>query len=237
MAAGDDDTMTKQTPPAEPVRINLDRPDTSLLRHVAGASKDTLNNHIIKQVIDATWAPKDETPTDRVERATGAVLALQAFGPRDAIEGMLAAQAVALHEMSMELARRAMLPQQPSETAAAMRKGAVQASRGFVELLDALDRRRGKGGKQHITVKHLHVSDDARAVIGNFGAGGGEGHGAAIDGEARARGQLEGPPSAGAILPEVRGKNPERQPVPRAGSARKTTVSDARRAIDGAAHG
>ena len=61
---------------------------------------------------------------------------------------MIAAQAMAAHLASMECSRRAMVPDQPFEAAQGLRKAAANASRTFVELLSALDRKRGKGGQQ-----------------------------------------------------------------------------------------
>ena len=217
----------KTDPKAErQIHVELGRPDTSDLRPVAGSGKDTLNRSLIAQAAAAQWTPRGATDAQHGEAALSALLLMMEIAPRDGVEGALAAQFVAQHGMSMEMVRKAHLPDQPHEIAAGMRKASIQASRACVEILDALDRRRGKGGKQHITVKHLHVSDDARAVIGNFEAGGGDEH--AIDGEAHAAGQLAGPLGAGLVMPEVRSANPERQPVPIPSNAQRP-LPDARR--------
>jgi hypothetical protein len=75
------------------------------------------------------------------------VTGLQAFKPADEIEGMLAVQAMAAHHTSMECSRRAMLPDQPFEASQGLRKAAANASRTFIELMSALDRKRGRGGQ------------------------------------------------------------------------------------------
>ena len=84
---------------------------------------------------------------------------------------MIAAQAMAAHHASMECSRRAMLHEQPFEAAQALRKAAANASRTFVELLSALDRKRGKGGQQKVTVEHVHVHQGGRAIVGNVQGG------------------------------------------------------------------
>jgi hypothetical protein len=49
-----------------------------------------------------------------------------------------------------------------------MQRVAANASRTFVELLSALDRKRGTGGQQKVTVEHVHVHSGGQAVVGNF---------------------------------------------------------------------
>ena len=62
-------------------------------------------------------------PTRRAgPRLAAVAAALAAFKPKDEIEGMLAAQATALHSTSMECLRRAMLPNQPPDIASRLRK-------------------------------------------------------------------------------------------------------------------
>ena len=90
---------------------------------------------------------------------------------------MIAAQAMAAHHASMECSRRAMLPDQPFEAAQGLRKAAANASRTFVELLSALDRKRGKGGQQKVTVEHVHVHSGGQAVVGNIATAGRRGEG------------------------------------------------------------
>jgi hypothetical protein len=64
-----------------------------------------------------------------------------------------------------------MLHEQPFEVAQALRKAAASASRTFIELLSALDRKRGKGGQQKVTVEHVHVHQGGQAIVGNVQGG------------------------------------------------------------------
>jgi hypothetical protein len=89
--------------------------------------------------------------------------AMAAFNPTDEIEGMIAAQADAQHHAAMESSRRAVIPDQGFEAGREYRKAAVNASRAFVELVSALDRKRGKGGRQKVTVEHVHVHAGGKA--------------------------------------------------------------------------
>lgn len=206
----------RPTDEGEPTRLMIDRADTACLRRVGGSRFDRFNDMLISQTIAAQWEPAAMAAEDRAKRREAVLLGLVAFDPRDEVEGMLAAQAMALHAMTMELSRRAMLAEQPSEIAAGMRKAAIQASRGFAEVAEALDRRRGKGRKQSIVVKHMHLTGDARAMIGNFTTGGG-GDGKGTEGEPHAPpARLAHDPAIGAGVPAVRGADTGRAGVPRA---------------------
>ncbi len=100
---------------------------------------------------------------------------LSAFAPKDPVEGMIAAQAVALHHASMECLRRAMIPEQPAEIAAKLRKDGTNMSRAMVDMVEALARHRGKG-PQVVRVERVVVQDGGQAIVGavQHGGGGGE---------------------------------------------------------------
>ena len=76
---------------------------------------------------------------------------------------------MAAHHAAMECARRAMLREQPFEAAQGFRKAAANASRAFVELLAALDRKRGKG--QVVRVERVVVQEGGQAIVGNVQGG------------------------------------------------------------------
>ena len=118
-------------------------------------------------MVKTGWFPTGMSDEDRARQMFVAVTGLQAFKPADEIEAMLAAQAMAAHHASMECSRRAMLPDQPFEAAQGFRKAAANASRTFIELLAALDRKRGKGGQQVVRVEHVHVHRGGQAIVGN----------------------------------------------------------------------
>ena len=104
-------------------------------------------------------------------RITAASAALAAFKPADEIEGMIAAQAVALHSTGMECLRRSMIPEQPPEAALKLRKDGANLMRSMTDMLDALDRKRGKG-PQVVRVERVVVHEGGQAVVGNVQAGG-----------------------------------------------------------------
>ena len=83
---------------------------------------------------------------------------------------MIAAQAVALHGAAMECLRRALLPGQPSEVASKLRKDAANMARAMTDMLDAMDRKRGKG-PQVVRVERVVVHEGGRAIVGNVQGG------------------------------------------------------------------
>jgi hypothetical protein len=155
-------------PTRKPVEIILDEAETDTLRPIGGSKSDRFNNTLIDAMVKTAWLQPGIADEDRRRLMFVAVKGLQAFKPTDEIEGMIATQAMAAHHASMECSRRAMVPDQPFEAAQGFRKAAANASRIFIELLSALDRRRGKGGQQVVRVEHVHVHPGANAVVGNI---------------------------------------------------------------------
>jgi Xaa-Pro aminopeptidase len=107
----------------------------SALKEVCGSDVEAFNQDLLNTLMRTAWLPKGLLDPERQQALTAMILALKAFKPADEIEGMLAAQAIAQHNASMECARRAMLPDQSPEAAQGLRKGAANSSRAFVELL------------------------------------------------------------------------------------------------------
>jgi hypothetical protein len=167
------------------------------------------------------------------------VVALRAFAPCDEIEGMLAAQAIAMHHASMECSRRAMIPDQPFEAAQGFRKAAANASRTFTELLAALDRKRGKGGQQRVTVEHVHVHSGGQAIVGPVAPGvpgGGVSMQSSEEPHETRPGLAQDAP-VGTVVSPLRSQGPERETVSSAGNAGQDPMPLARRAEHRAANG
>ena len=76
------------------------------------------------------------------------------IGPKDELEGMMAAQLLAAHSATMECYRRAKIGEQTFEGRRENLSQANKLSRTYAVLLDALNRHRGKG-TQKITVEHV----------------------------------------------------------------------------------
>jgi len=102
------------------------------------------------------------------------VAALVGIGPKDELEGMMAAQLIAAHNAAMECYRRAMIGEQTFEGRRENLAQANKLSRTYAALIEALNRYRGKG-QQKVTVEHVHVHAGGQAMVGVVGTlGGGE---------------------------------------------------------------
>jgi len=73
---------------------------------------------------------------------------------------------VALHFTAMECLRRANIAEQPFEIAARLRKDAANMMRTMTDMLEALDRKRGKG-PQVVRVERVVVHEGGQAIVGN----------------------------------------------------------------------
>jgi hypothetical protein len=94
------------------------------------------------------------------------------IAPQDGLEGMLAAQMVAAHNMAMEFTRRAMLKDQTMDSVDRNINRATKMMSVFTRQTEALQKLRTKG-QQRITVQHVQVNQGGQAVIGDINPGGG----------------------------------------------------------------
>jgi hypothetical protein len=108
----------------------------------------------------------------RDKQYRAALAAMVSIGPKDELEGMLAAQLLACHYASMECYRRAMIGEQTFEGRRENLSQANKLSRTYAVLLESLNRHRGKG-TQKVTVEHVHVHEGGQAIVGNVEAPGG----------------------------------------------------------------
>ncbi|WP_157033765.1 hypothetical protein [Belnapia moabensis] len=143
---------------------------------MGGSRSRHFNSTLLRSTLAAIWTFKNDLE-DVERRQSAAAVALAAFKPKDEIEAMIAAQAVAMHYGAMECFRRSMLPDQPSEIAARMRKDGANLARGMIDMLDALDRKRGKA-PQVVRVERVVVHDGGQAIVGNLTRDGDERGGA-----------------------------------------------------------
>lgn len=165
--------VKKAKPPAPADTAESARRLGDVLKLVTGSRHGGWNRHLLDRTRDVMkhWHPKrGEDPEADLHAEMGLTMAaLEAFKPADPVEGMLASQAVALHEASMHCFRLAMIPEQPFEIASKCRKDGANLGRAFADTLDALARHRGKG-PQVIRVEKMLVADGGQAVVGNVTA-------------------------------------------------------------------
>ena len=195
------------------------------LKRIGGSQSDPWNNMLANQAISTLWTAKDAETRSRQYTAT--VAALVGIGPKDEIEGMIAAQLIAAHYAAMECYRRAMGSDQTFEGRHENLRQATKLSRASAALVDTLNRHRGKG-QQKVTVEHVHVHSGGQAIVGTVERSSPGGSARAEDHDAR---QVTHAPQSAMQSP-----NAERELVPSAGDAERP-LPDARRTVPGSAQG
>lgn len=164
--------MSKRKP-EDPKVVQVSPPENKpgKLKRIGGSMDDTFNNIVVNQAVSSLWvAHSDAEGRDKQYMAT--VHAMMGIGPRDEVEGMLAAQMIGLHNAAMECMRRAMLKEQTFEGRRESLNQATKLTRSYATLMEALNRHRGKG-QQRVTVEHVHVHQGGQAIVGAVHQGGG----------------------------------------------------------------
>jgi hypothetical protein len=173
---------------------------------IGGSQSDYWNITLADQTMRALWIAQSNAETQ--DRQVGAATAaLVGIGPRDELEGMIAAQLIAAHNAAMECYRRAMIGEQTFEGRRENLNQANKLSRTWATLLEALNKHRGKG-QQKVTVEHVHVHQGGQAIVGNVEAS--RGVGAAL----RTEEQPHAKQLAYAPEPTLPCPDPEREAVP-----------------------
>ncbi|HKT18361.1 MAG TPA: hypothetical protein VJR47_09985 [Stellaceae bacterium] len=165
----------------EPTVVRVTPPESlkGELKRLGGSKSDAFNNVVLNQAISSLWLAHSDEET-RQNQYTAALMAIAGFKPQDELEGMLAAQAVAIHNAAMECYRRAMLSEQTFEGRRESLNQGGKLSRSYALLLEALDKHRGKG-QQTVRVEHVTVQAGGQAIVGNVASSGGGGTGKSED--------------------------------------------------------
>lgn len=150
-------------PTADPVSVALEQEMKRVVAAHTGGDPN-LGSDVIERLTSTLTSSTD--PDRRLEAVRSALLLMKAFEAKDGVEAMLCSQAVAFHTASMQCFSRAANPNLPSEMLSRLRRDGANLGRAFIDSLDALDRRRGKGTQQVVRVERVIIEDGARAIVG-----------------------------------------------------------------------
>jgi hypothetical protein len=151
-------------PPPKTVVVYDSDDRNGRLKDLGGSQSDRWNNILANQAMQALWV-KNSSPDERDKQLSATAAALAGIGPKDELEGMMAAQLIAAHNAAMECYRRAMIGEQTFEGRHENLALGNKLSRTYATLLETLNRHRGKG-QQKVTVEHVHVHAGGQAVVG-----------------------------------------------------------------------
>jgi hypothetical protein len=161
--------MTKTGKEHAVVKLPPPGSGNGVLKAVGGSASDDFNNVLANQAVSALWLAHSDSEA-RGKQYQAALAAMVSVGPRDELEGMLAAQMVATHSAAMECYRRAMISEQTLEGRSENLKHAAKLSRVYADQIEALARYRGKG-QQTVRVEHVTVNAGGQAIVGNVTGG------------------------------------------------------------------
>lgn len=144
------------------------------LTEALGTPDLDLQNYLIAQVVKTFegYVSREGFNDNRLSEFTNEALALlNGIQPQDEVEGMLAVQMIAVHNLAMEIMKRAMLTGQTFEGKEANVNQATKMLRTFTAQMEALKRYR-TGGQQKVIVEHVHVNEGGQAIVGVVNRGG-----------------------------------------------------------------
>ena len=170
---------------------------------LSGSPKGEFTLNLLNGAVGALWAGTGADPEILAMRQDAVFQAMRGIEPKDPVEGMLAAQMVATHDAAMECFRRAHLPEQSFEGRKAALGFANKLVRSYAALVDTLDKHRGKG-QQVVRVEHVTVQAGGQAIVGAVAQGG----------ISKGEDQPHAHQLVHAPEPEMRGADPQREPVP-----------------------
>jgi len=108
--------------------------------------------------------------TDIDDKYNSIMALLLDIAPQDALEGMLAVQMMATHNLAMEMTRRALVSDQTVDGVNNNINRITKLMNTFKSQVETLQKYRNKG-QQTIKVQHVTVNDGGQAVVGNVGVG------------------------------------------------------------------
>ena len=132
------------------------------LARTFGTSNINLCTELVKQAGRALPMVEPHDPEGRY-----VIAAFDGISPRDVIGGMLATQIVTVHNWAMQLFAQAAVPGQPLQVVERCLNLGMKLKKTFVALVEALDRRRGKG-EQNMNVEQVHIHAGTQGIGGPF---------------------------------------------------------------------
>lgn len=133
-----------------------------------GTPDKGLQGYLMNQAIKTFkgYLLADGPNNSRMEEFTNNAMALlNGIHPQDEIEGMLAIQMIAVHNMAMETMGLAMVTGQPPQWVESNVNYATKMLRTFAAQMEALKRYR-TGGQQKVIVEHVYVTAGGQAIVG-----------------------------------------------------------------------
>lgn len=198
------------------------------LNHAFGTGSYDFAQQQLGRLLAIVRSKQGDVPDETQTNST--IAAVAAVEPQNEVEGMLAVQMAATHEVAMEMLSRAKVA---SSTEHLERYGtlATKLLRTYTTQIEALSKLR-RGGAQKVTVEHVHVYEGGQAIVGNVNTSGAQprqGGGGHLENRHQPH-ALTGPAAvAFQADPSMLCPDAGREVVPVARGEREDTVPNARR--------
>jgi hypothetical protein len=132
----------------------------------SGIKAPSVADKLLLQAESATlphWRTKDSTPGQRLELAGSALAEME---PSNVTEAMLATQMIAAHDAALLFVSQATLTETSEERRNDNTERACKFLTLFIQQMDAMQRLKGKTGRQKVIVEHVHVYKGGQAIVG-----------------------------------------------------------------------
>jgi hypothetical protein len=153
----------------EPVRhrklvSDFDLVDAIAQNRFTGTDQPQLAAHLADQLCSCLWFPADMREGEAIDQMTAAIAAVAGVGPRNALEGMLAVQAIATHNVAMELLRRAMFANQTPAGIDLFLKHSTKLLRIYKDQMETLIRVRQTKRRKTVSRKSQKPANQDQAL-------------------------------------------------------------------------
>jgi hypothetical protein len=128
---------------------------------LSGSRSVAFADRLARQVALCQPLPADEA--GRAHRTAAATAALKELTPQSGLEGMLAGQMVAAHNVAMALTAQGFYGQTPLNTELFLRQG-LRAMTVFARQMELMTRQRGRR-RQSLRIEHEHRGEDGRVSL------------------------------------------------------------------------
>jgi hypothetical protein len=142
-------------------REKLEEAALPAIKKVTGTQGDEASFRILHQAANAlVWPLRQE------DAIINAVSMMAEMAPQNMTEAMLSIQMIAVNEAALMYLSRATLPDQHPHCIDPNVIRATRLMRIFNEQIEAMQKLKGKGSQQKVTVEHVHVYEGGQAIVG-----------------------------------------------------------------------
>jgi hypothetical protein len=143
-------------------RVGSNLFDSSSFKQALGTDDRDAGFLLLAQAVLAK--PRLCVNTNLLENIAAVHAVLRSIGPQDKLEGVLAVQMTAVHNLAMDLLLRASRADESPEVVEANVNRAYKLLRTFTSQMEALNRHRGKISQ--MVVGNVNIHDGGKAIVG-----------------------------------------------------------------------